>query len=256
MDRLFPASSNGSDSICPLGDPEETKNINEALIILSRTNPEIYKNIKDAKDVFVIRTVDFSTPDNETPDRKQKTMVFFTASYVRIDQLGAFGVSLNEHNALRAVYSPGAGFTFSRGGMNSDEGERVNISEEEADSLLKLKDPVILVQTGLSGKKLARVLAHEFGHADYISRHKARAEFYPADPALLAHDRGNPDGDAADAAEQQFSKRYKRAIRNDRLRPLEAFPETTPQHIIGDHELIARHLRLFRVVLSRTSHFG
>jgi hypothetical protein len=205
--------SGRGDSICLIGDPNEQRNINEALAILSCTNPDLYKDITEARDVFVIRLGDFSAPNKDSLDFR-RTTVFFNWSYIQIEQQGSFGVSLSEHNALRAVYSPDLGFVFSRGGRNSGEGERVEIPEEEADSLIKLKDPVVVVQAGLCRKKLARVLAHEFGHVDYILKHKARAEFYPADPALLAHDKGNPDGETADAAERQFDKEYKKTVRS------------------------------------------
>ena len=207
-------SSASADTVCPSGNIGERKSIDEALAILSVTNPEIYKDITEAGDVFVIRMGDFSDSSGGTADfrLRQRTTVFFDQPYLQIDQQGAFGVYLVEHNAIKAVYSAGSGFAFSRGGRNSEEGDRVDISEEEADSLIRLKDPLIIVQANLCRKNLARVLAHEFGHADYILKHRARAEYYPADPTLLAHDRDNPDGDAADAAERQFEREYKRAI--------------------------------------------
>jgi hypothetical protein len=211
IDRVSPIPSGKADSICLIGDLNERNDIKEALVILSNTNPDIYKDLMEAKDVFVIRTGDFSNPPNDNLDFKQRSTVFFSSSYLQIEQQGSFGVYLTEHNALKAVYSPDLGFVFSRGGRNSSEGDRVEISEEEADSLIKLKDPVVVVQAGLGRKKLAAVLAHEFGHVDYILKHKARAEFYPADPVLLAHDKGNPDGETADAAEKRCIKEYKKA---------------------------------------------
>jgi hypothetical protein len=213
MDPAFLSCPARGDSINPEGDLNERNIINEALALLSRTNPEIYKDILEAKEVFVISISDFSSSNNVNPDYRHKTTVFFASSYMEIEQEGSFAVDFKEHYALKANYSPGSGFLFSRGGTNSDEEERVIISEEEADSLIILKDPIIMVQAGLCRKKFAMVLAHEFGHADYILKHKARAEFYPADPTLLAHDKGNPDGEAADAAERQFDKVYKKAVR-------------------------------------------
>jgi hypothetical protein len=203
------------DTICPSGNVRERSCIEEALSILSITNAEMYTDIMEAKDVFVIRLGEFSDSAGTASDfrLRQRTTVFFDQPYLQIEQQGAFGVYLVEHNAIKAAYSVNTGgFVFTRGGRNSEEGKRVNISEEEADSLIRLKDPLIIIQANLCKKNLARVLAHEFGHADYILRHRARAEFFPADPSLLAHDRGNPDGDAADAAERQFDREYKRAL--------------------------------------------
>lgn len=212
-DRTSFIHSGRMDTICLTGDPAERKNLTEALVILSNTNPEMYKDIAGSKDVFFVRMGDFAAPENKT-DINPRTTVCFNTSYLQVEQQGSFGVDLKQHNALKAVYSPDQGFVFSRGGINSDEADRVEISEEEADSLIKLKNPLVVIQAGLGRKQLAKVLAHEFGHVEYILRHKAKAEFFPADPALLAHDKGNPDGETADAAERQFEKEYKKAVRS------------------------------------------
>jgi len=130
------------DTVCPSGTFKERQSIVDALTILSITNPEMYKDITEAEDVFAVRLGDFSDSNGGSTDfrLRQRTTVFFDQPYLQIEQQGAFGVYLVEHNAVKADYSTGSGFAFSRGGRNSEEEDRVYISEEESDSLIRLKD--------------------------------------------------------------------------------------------------------------------
>src|ERR1700733_9729752 len=78
MDAAF------GDTVFPVGDIGERRTINEALAVLSRTNPEIYKDIMEARDVFVISIGDFSNPNSENPDYRNKSTVFFASTYKEI----------------------------------------------------------------------------------------------------------------------------------------------------------------------------
>ncbi len=48
------------DTVCPSGTIKERQSIEDALAILSITNPEMYKDVTEAEDVFVVRFGDFS----------------------------------------------------------------------------------------------------------------------------------------------------------------------------------------------------
>lgn len=75
-----------------------------------------------------------------------------------------------------------------------------------------MKGATITLDASLSGKKFAKVLAHEVGHGGYTITHKARAKNFPGNPALKGHDKGNESGNAADDAEKEFDKNYKAAM--------------------------------------------
>ena len=66
--------------------------------------------------------------------------------------------------------------------------------------------------SGTHSRDFARVLAHEFGHAAFEVRHGSIALFRPGPKDARGHDDGNPNGQAADAAEKQYDKNYRKAL--------------------------------------------
>jgi hypothetical protein len=204
------------DSILPEGSNREKHRIKEALLIVSRTNPDIYNKLKAAGEIFTIQMIDSLSPKPEDPN-VGNIINMADGAYVQTDKSGDFGVTFKEHNALR-MYLPDTGFVFWRGGRNNGEPDSVSISEEEANNAIYLKDLEINLLTGMGKKMLAKVLAHELGHAEYVLRHKAKAKFYcehplPDDANTDGHDKGNPNGQAAEAAERQFLREYKNVKR-------------------------------------------
>ena len=200
------------DSILPEGSDKEKHRIKEALLIVSRTNPDIYKELRDAGEIFTVQMVDSLSPKPGDPNVRNMLNISGDG-YMQKEKWGNFGVTFKEHNALRA-WLRSTGFAFWRGGENNSEPDSVLISEEEANNAIYLINPEISLLTGMGTKKMAMVLAHEFGHAAYVLRHKARARYYldhplPDDLTTGGHDKNNQNGQAAEAAEQQFLKEYK-----------------------------------------------
>jgi len=104
-------------------------------------------------------------------------------------------------------------FKFSKG---TTSGTRVNISESEANGLVKMDNSVITIDASLSGKSFVTTVAHEMGHATFTLKNKAKAFFLPN--TAKGHGKGNPSGQAADAAETKCDQNYveaKKEIREE-----------------------------------------
>ena len=202
----------GGDTLLPVGTKSEIKQINSALAILAKTNPTRYEALNSASENVKIK-IDNIIPaklvNTETGDR---TTISYEDVPAHSDQFGSFDVTLTEHSALEDDDPSLGGFQFSRGGTNNEEPDRVPISEEEANSLVKAIAPSITLDATLSGRDFARVLAHELGHGAYTLTHKARAKTFPTDPRLKGHDKGNESGNAANDAEKEFDANYKAAM--------------------------------------------
>lgn len=197
---------NGED-IKPVGTAAEIRQINSALAIVAKTNPEAYKTIKDAKQVFIIKIGELVRKEvnNETGS---KSGIDYAGKPEHNDQLGKLETVLTKTGGLKEE----ADGSFTRGRKNGDEPARVPISEEEANSLVNIdNDPTITIDNGLQGKEFAKILAHEIGHGAYKLKNTAKAYFYQGDPTKQGHDKGNPDGEAAVAAETEFESNYKGA---------------------------------------------
>jgi len=68
-------------------------------------------------------------------------------------------------------------FKFTKG---TKTGERVEISETEANGLVRMEDNVITIDAGLSGKEFVKTVAHEMGHGAFTLLNKAKAFFLPS----------------------------------------------------------------------------
>jgi RHS repeat-associated protein len=200
----------GGDTIVPVGTASEIKRLNNALAIVAKTNPEIYKSVNESKQIFNISVAQLIPPKPVNTSTGDETTIDYEGSPEHTEQYGSLekGI-LTSSGALRRDKLG----NFSRGGTNSDEPARVSISETEANDLVSMSDADIKIEGSLDDKDFGRVVAHELGHGAYRLDNKAQAFFYPADPTKKGHDKGNPDGQAADAAETQYDKNYKAAIK-------------------------------------------
>lgn len=93
---------------------------------------------------------------------------------------------------------------------------RVPITEEQANEMIVLeKSQVINLSEDLSPKRLAKILAHELGHAKFTLLNKAKQWFSKeVEGYTSGHEPGNPSGIEAKRAEKDFKRNYKR-IRKD-----------------------------------------
>ncbi|MBO9205408.1 MULTISPECIES: DUF6443 domain-containing protein [Niastella] len=198
--------------IKPVGTAEEIKKINSALAIVEKSNPEIYKALKEAKEVFTISVTQFIEPKPVDVSTGNKSTVDYAGTPEHTDQLGDFSTAYKVWNKVQGNDDP-TKFKFSKEIKNGEDVERVEISEKEANEMVKLSDPQILIEQSLGSKDFARVLAHEFGHAAYALENSAKSRFYIGDPDKKGHDEGNPTGQAADQAEKNFIKNYREALR-------------------------------------------
>jgi len=195
--------------IKPTGTDAEILRINNALKIIEKTNPEIYKTLKEAKEIFTIsiaqmvpkKSVDISTGSHST--------VSFESRETTADQNGEFSTEFSIRDRLNDINPAFYEYSFTRQSPGSDP---ESISESQANDLVGLIQPSITIDEGLSGKGFARVLAHEFGHGAYTLLNKAKAAFTPGDDKK-GHATGNKNGEAAEAADKQFDESYKEALK-------------------------------------------
>lgn len=202
----------GGDTLLPVGTASEVKQINSALAILAKTNPAQYETLNNATEIVEISIGNIIPPKPINTETGDRTIISYDEVPGHSDQFGEFDVTLTEHSALKDDDPSAEGFKFSRGGTNNEEPDRVPISEEEANSLVKAIAPSVKLDASLSGRDFARVLAHELGHGAYTITHKARAKTFPADKNMKGHDKGNENGKAADDAEKEFDANYKAAL--------------------------------------------
>jgi RHS repeat-associated protein len=199
------------DTIQPIGTAAQINQINSALAIVAKTNPDLFKTLNDAPDVFQIQVKQLVDQQINTSTGDRSTVNYGTSTD-QTDQLGRFETDVTIHGGLKDDDPSPIGFAFSRRGTNADEPNRVPISADEANGLVSLAGPTITIDAGLFGKNFAEVLAHEFGHASYTENNKAMAIFFPGDKKLQGHDPGNASGAAATKAEQDLLKNYKLAL--------------------------------------------
>jgi RHS repeat-associated protein len=204
--------------IKPVGTADEVKRINSALEIVKKTNPEIYKALDEAKEVFAVSIGQLATPKAVNTETGNKGTVNMGSTPERTDQLGDFSTQYRIFDKVQDDDLSNEGMKFSKENTVYPEDankepytERVAISDEEANKLVKLKDPTIKIDQNLTDKEFAGVLAHEFGHAAYALQNSAKSKFFVGDPNLKGHDNSNPTGKEADKAETQFNKNYKAA---------------------------------------------
>jgi RHS repeat-associated protein len=202
----------GGDTLLPVGTAAEIKQINSALAIVAKTNPAQYDAMNNATEVVQIMIGNIIPPKPVNTETGNRTTISYEGVPSHSDQFGSFDASLTEHSALKDDDPSPTGFKFSRGGTNNEEPDRVPISEEEANSLVRAINPMITLDVTLSGTDLARVLAHELGHGAYTLTHKASAKLFPAKKELKGHDEGNENGKAADEAQKEFDEKYKAVL--------------------------------------------
>jgi len=199
--------------IKPVGTADEVKRINSALEIVKKTNPEIYKALDESKTVFTVKVGDLVEKKAPNLETGNKSKVNLEGTPEKSDQIGDFSTAFREYQGVQSDDNSPNGSKYSKIDDSGEQPTRVAISEDEANKLITLDKPEITVDGGLDSKQFGRTLAHEFGHASFTLKHKAKADFHQGDPNLKGHDKGNPNGDAADAAEGDYNKNYKAAIR-------------------------------------------
>jgi RHS repeat-associated protein len=203
--------------IKPVGTAAEVKKINSALEIVKKTNPDIYKALQEAKEVFTISVGQLVEPKAIDLSTGSSSRVSYEKGEDRIDQTGKLeGGDLTIHGGLKQESKLVEDKTitiYTRGKTASDETKdpRLEISEAEANNLVTMGNANIIIDQGLDFKEFAKVLSHEFGHGAYRLLNKAKAAFYPANSDKKGHDEGNPDGNAANNAGNEFDNNYKAA---------------------------------------------
>jgi RHS repeat-associated protein len=212
---------NGNE-IKPVGTADEVKRINSALAIVEKTNPEVYKALKESKSVFSVsigQLVEKKPLDLSTGN---KSSVDFEGHPAHSDLLGKFTPTYKNYANVQDDDPSPTKFKFTREEkISSDDPDkpdgtkRTEISESDANKVYKLGNSDIVIDEGLGDKEFGKVLAHEFGHAFYALMNPAAASFYQGDPELMGHDEKpkNPTGKAAEDAENDYNKNYREAIR-------------------------------------------
>ncbi|MFT3855871.1 MAG: DUF6443 domain-containing protein [Ilumatobacteraceae bacterium] len=195
------------DTLTPTGTAEEISKFKQALAIVELTNPMEYNALQNAPVKIPMAFADLipqAAPDLSTGSRSK---VSFESGPDKIDQKGKFETDFRFSSKLQDDRT-----SFSKE-INSDEGpKRIKITDEEANKLARLSNPALTVDRSLSPREIAETIAHELGHGFFDLTHGAIAHFRQGDPKLQGHDKGNPNGQAANEAEKQFDIYYKRAL--------------------------------------------
>lgn len=225
-------------TIEPVGTAEEIKRINSAREILRKTNPEISEALEKSTIVFKVSIGQLVAPKPVNTGTGNISTVNLGETPGRADQLGQFSTQYTTFDKVQDDDPSDAGMKFSKENTVYPEDpnkepytERVGISDEEANNLVKLKDPSIKIDKNLTDKEFAGVLSHEYGHAAYSLQNSAKSRFYVGDPNLKGHDNNNPTGKEADKAETQFNKNYKAA-----KKAIEAERKKKKKNINGQEE--------------------
>jgi RHS repeat-associated protein len=202
------------DTIVPIGTETDIKQINGALQIVALTNPKIYNSLQESTVNFSITVEDLLAKKQDDLSTGDQTNVNFDGTDASADQQGSFSTAFKKFSGVADDDSSMTGVSFSKQTTDDDGNPiRVGISEDDADKLVKLIDPTITIARTLDPKDFAETIAHEFGHAYFTLTNSARAGLSPGNKDLLGHDKGNPNGQAADNAESEFLKNYKNALR-------------------------------------------
>lgn len=189
----------------PSGTEDEKVRINTALAIVAKTNPEIYKVLNDAREVFTILIGDLNPKESDNSTSATSSISF--VSYDKTIEQGSFNTDLTASQGLKDEDPSISGFSFTAG---NNAGERVSVSEAEANTMVKMENNVITIDKSLGNKDFTTTVAHEMGHGAFTLLHKAKAFFLPQ-TAAKGHEPGNPNGEAATSAENQASQKYNAA---------------------------------------------
>jgi RHS repeat-associated protein len=205
----------GGDTIIATGTPEQIDRLNSAFALVAKTNPDIYQGLSDSRIVFPVSLTQLVAPKEQDLSTGNSSKIQFSETPSSSDQLGKYIFNFKKYSGVQDDDPSQFGVKFSRI-ISNDDGSvsRVPISESEANKLVVLiNNPDIQVDKNLDDRLLAKVLAHEFGHAYFTLTSSAKALFIQGDPTLMGHDKGNPNGDAAIKAELDFDRNYKTALR-------------------------------------------
>ena len=147
-------------------------------------------------------------PTESNNETGSVSSINFTGSEKTVER-GSFTTTLIASEGLNDENKPSmSDFKFTKG---TKTGERVEISETEANGLVRMEDNVITIDAGLSGKEFVKTVAHEMGHGAFTLLNKAKAFFLPSTKAK-GHEPGNPNGEAANAAENQCNSHCSKKI--------------------------------------------
>ncbi len=196
---------------------KEYERIDNALKILSKSNPEAYNILQSSQTRFVITSNQLNPDDAYTSQytglfKKGDTEVNYTTSRY----LGATEKEFDENgNILGASFERKLNFEEQeemRSEGRDPSGITKKISNLEAGKYIEIDGDVSirldksLFKGGM--KDLTVILGHEFGHAVFSETNKAMAYLWSIIGNQDGHDKHNPNGKMADSEEEKARKNY------------------------------------------------